>query len=173
MHRDSLFSESVSSAYIAGDLFHKLIRLGLSAAVCHDPHIMADTQRAGKKGETFLFFVSHSGESEVLLDCCRMVLEQGGESLAITSYPHSTLSELTSIQLLSSTNEMNYRPDAMTSRILQLVIIDLLTIVLTFKLGNRGIEAIAGSQIAVGPSEKIESKETETMGKIKKSMHYR
>jgi len=137
-----------SSAYIAGDLFHKLIRLGLSAAVCQDPHIMAIHSAQAKMGDLFIF-VSHSGESEVLLDCCRMVLEQGGEAAAITSYPHSTLSELSQIQLLSSTNEMNYRPDAMTSRILQLVIIDLLTIILTFKLGNRGIEAIAGSQIAV------------------------
>lgn len=137
-----------SSAYIAGDLFHKLIRLGFSACVCHDPHIMAIHSAQAKEDDLFIF-VSHSGESEVLLDCCQMVREREGIPIAITSYPHSTLSELTKIQLLSSTNEMNYRPDAMTSRILQLVIIDLLTIVLTFKLGDRGIEAIAGSQIAV------------------------
>ena len=37
----------------------------------------------------------------------------------------------------------------MTSRILQLVIIDVLTIVLTLKKGQSGIDAVGRSQVAV------------------------
>ncbi len=137
-----------SSGYIAGDLFHKLIRLGINAVVCHDPHIMAIHSAQTKKGN-LVICVSHSGESEVILDCAREGKQRGSRLVAMTSYPHSSLAETSDLNLFSSTSETNYRPDAMTSRILQLVIIDLLSIVLTLRKGKVGIDAIGRSQVAV------------------------
>ena len=142
-----------SSAYIAGDLFHKLIRLGLNAGVSHDPHIMAIQSAQATPGD-LLVCVSHSGESEVILESTRIAKDRGASVLVLTSYPRSSLSKISDVQLLSSTSETSYRPDAMTSRILQLVIIDLVTIAITLKLGKTGIDAVARSQVAVAQQKR-------------------
>ena len=137
-----------ASGYIAGDLYHKLIRLGIHALVSHDPHIAAIHSAQIDSGD-LLICVSHSGESEVILDCAGECRSRGGRVVALTSYSHSSLATVADMKLLSSSPETNYRPDAMTSRILQLVIIDVLTIVLTLKKGQSGIDAVGRSQVAV------------------------
>lgn len=142
-----------SSAYIAGDFFHKLVRLGLDVVSCNDPHVMAIHSSHVNPGDLCIA-VSHSGESDVIISSAQTVKKRGGDIVAITSYPHSTLAGIADWQLLSSTNETNYRPDAMTSRILQLVIIDVLTVTLTRQLGQNGIDAIARSQVAVARLKK-------------------
>lgn len=142
-----------SSSYIAGDLFHKLIRLGLNASTCSDSHIISIQCSQSAKDDVYIF-VSHSGESDVITNSAESVKMEGVIIVSITSYLHSTLAKLSDYTLISSTNEMKYRPDAMTSRIIQMVIIDVLTVALTIRLGKRGVDSIARSQIAVAKQKK-------------------
>lgn len=142
-----------SSSYIAGDLFHKLIRLGLNASTCSDSHIMSIQTEQSLLGDLFIF-VSHTGESHIIVQNADVAKKGGVGVLSITSYCHSSLAKLSECTLISSTNEMNYRPDAMTSRIIQLVIIDVLTVALTIRLGKSGVDSVARSQIAVAKQKK-------------------
>ena len=142
-----------SSSYIAGDLFHKLIRLGLNASTCSDSHIMSIQTEQSLLGDLFIF-VSHTGESHIIVQNADGAKNGGVGVLSITSYRHSSLAKLSDCTLISSTNEMNYRPDAMTSRIIQLVIIDVLTVALTIRLGKSGVDSVARSQIAVAKQKR-------------------
>ena len=142
-----------SSAYIAGDLYHKLIRLGIDAVTSHDSHIMAIHSANAGAGD-LIVCVSHSGESEAIIECTDLAKPHGATIMCLTSYPNSTLAKKADLSLLSSTTETTFRPDAMTSRILQLVIIDVLTITATLRRGDAAIETIGKSQVAVARQKK-------------------
>lgn len=137
-----------SSAYIAGDLYHKLIRLGINAVTSHDPHIMA-IHCANASERDLVVCVSHSGESQAILECTELAKPRGAAVICLTSYPNSSVAKRSDVRLLSSATETTFRPDAMTSRILQMVIIDFLTIALTLQLEPVSIESIGRSQVAV------------------------
>ncbi len=137
-----------ASGYIAGDFFHKLVRLGFKCSFCQDPHLMAIQSSHFERGD-LVICVSHSGESDIILESGMAAKSLGIPLLALTSYPRSSLALAADTVLLSSSAETAYRPDAMSSRILQLTIIDVLTIVLTLKKGQSGIEAVGRSQRAV------------------------
>jgi len=137
-----------ASAFVAGDMYHKFARMGFTAINESDPHLMAilGTHTAAKD---CMVCISHSGESRDILDSVKTAKERGCKVLAITSYAHSTLAVNADITLLSSSNEAKYRPDAMAARIIQLVIIDILSIACTLRLGKTGADRIGQSQLAV------------------------
>ncbi|MCP5514523.1 MAG: MurR/RpiR family transcriptional regulator [Spirochaetales bacterium] len=137
-----------ASAFVMGDMYHKFARLGFNAVKENDPHIMAILGTHTGKSDC-LVCISHSGESKDILDALNAARQRGCRTIGITSYANSTLAANTDITLLSSSNETRYRPDAMVSRIIQLVIVDILTIACTFRLGKKGIAGIEESQLAV------------------------
>ena len=142
-----------SSGYIAGDLFHKLLRLGLDVVTFIDPHIQA-ISCAHMKSDDLLISISHSGETLSILDCLNSAQEQGSKTISITSFPNSTLSMKSDITLLSCSNETKFRPDAQKSRILQIIITDIITVLLTAKLEHKAIDNINSSQLAVARMKK-------------------
>ena len=137
-----------ASFYIAGDLYHKLSKLGISAAAESDEQMISLLSSHTGQNDT-LVLVSHSGESRTILESARVSKDKGARVCAITSYPHSTLAELADRVLLSSSSETKHRPDAMLSRIIQLAIIDMITIRATFMKGESAIAAIRRSRMAV------------------------
>lgn len=142
-----------SSTYVAGDLHHKLIRLGLNAIYYQDVHIQAIITSHMKKGD-LLISISHSGETTTIIDCTKIAKNCGAHTLSITSFPKSSLANISDSVLLSCANETKFRPDAQTSRILQIVIIDIITVFLTTRLKDKGLESINSSQLAVAQLKK-------------------
>jgi DNA-binding MurR/RpiR family transcriptional regulator len=137
-----------ASFYIAGDLYHKLSRLGIRAITESDDQMIALLTAHTGPLETFVL-VSHSGESSTILDCAREAKRNGATVCALTSYAHSTLAGLSDFVLLSSSSETKYRPDAMLSRIIQIAIVDVISISALLQMGSRAKEAIVRSQRAV------------------------
>lgn len=149
MKSDRIFFFGVgASSAIALDAFHKFSRLGLKASFCSDSHIMSILS-AHTATTDLMVAVSHSGESREILDAVKLARANGTKVVAITSYPNSTLTRLSDEVLLSSTNETRYRSDAMVSRIIQLVIIDILYVALVLKLGPEAIDKVNKSRLAV------------------------
>jgi len=102
----------------------------------------------GKPGEVVLAF-THSGESREILDCAELAKQNKVPIIVVTSYPNSSITKYASILLLSSTNEMRFHSDAVISRIIQLVIIDILQTNILLRLGEQGIVNLNKSRIAV------------------------
>jgi DNA-binding MurR/RpiR family transcriptional regulator len=146
--RRILFFGVGASGIIAKDAFHKFSRIGLNVFNCDDSHIM-NIVCAHTVPSDLLFIVSHSGESIEDLDCIDIAKENGAKVVALTSYIHSTITEVADAVLLSSTNETKYRSDAMVSRIVQLVIIDILYVKLILKMGPSSIKRVNRSRLAV------------------------
>lgn len=141
-----------ASAAPAYDLHHKLIKLGLNAEFSHDPHMINILCGNLKSGDLLVVF-SHSGESREVLDAARIARSAGCPLAAITSYGRSSLALLCDHVLLSSSRETRYRSDAMTSRIIQMTIIDMIYISLAISMGDDALESIDRSRVAVAKNK--------------------
>lgn len=143
-----LFFGVGASGIIATDAYHKFLRLGLNVNICTDSHMMS-ILGAHTTQSDLIFAVSHSGESRELMDAIELAKENDTKVVVITSYANSTITKFADVVLLSSTNETMYRSDAMVSRIIQLVIIDILYVGLVLKQGTSAIKKVNQSRLAV------------------------
>jgi len=141
-----------ASAAIAFDLHHKLLKLSLSTSFSHDPH-MINIMCGNLTEKDLLITFSHSGESREMLDAVRIACENGCKVAAITSYPRSSLALAADWVVLSSSKETKFRSDALTSRIIQICITDMLYISLALKMGAPALESITRSRVAVAKNK--------------------
>lgn len=137
-----------ASGAVAMDAFHKFLRLGLNVSVFTDNHLMS-IGCAHATPNTTVLAITHSGESRDILEAVGLAQEAHAHIVAFTSYQHSSVTKLAECVLLSSSNETKFRSDAMTSRILQLVIIDMLYVSIVLKLGKSAVRSLNKSRLAV------------------------
>lgn len=137
-----------ASGMIAADAGHKFLRLGMPVTTYNDSHMMSIQCAHLRPGDLVAAF-SHSGESREILDAMALAKEGGATLAAVTSYPRSSLARLADIAVLTPSRETAYRSDAMTSRILQMVIIDILYVSVVLKIGPEGVKRLNASRIAV------------------------
>ena len=137
-----------ASFCMAYDMYHKLMRLGISSQVTNDTHMM-NILCSRLTADDMLICFSHSGESREVLDALRIAQQGGAYTVAITSYKNSTATVLADCCILSSSHETHYRADSMTSRILQLGIIDMLYILLVLHDRDKRQAEINKSRLAV------------------------
>lgn len=148
-----IFVVGVGSSYaIAYDFAHKLLKLGMHVHSCNDAHIINITCRT-LGPESLLIAVSHTGESREILTGVACAEIAGCPVCGITSFPSSSLAKKSAVTLISSSLETEYRSDAMTSRIIQLCIIDMLYIRLALLGGERTLERIGASRLAVAQNK--------------------
>ncbi len=139
----------VGASYcMAYDLYHKLMRLGISSQVTNDTHMMNILCSRLTENDMLICF-SHSGESREILEALRIAKKGGAGTVAVTSYKNSTATVLADCSILSSSYETHYRADSMTSRILQLGIIDMLYILLVLHDRDKRQAEINRSRLAV------------------------
>lgn len=137
-----------ASGVVAIDAFHKFLRLGFNVSYYNDTHFMS-IACANADANMLVVAISHSGESRDILEAVKLAKDNRAKVVAVTSYAHSSVSRLADVVLLSSSNETKYRSDAMVSRILQLVIIDILYVTVVLNLGHKGIDTVNKSRLAV------------------------
>lgn len=143
-----LFCGVGASGVIAIDAYHKFLRLGFTVSYYNDTHFMS-IACANADEHTLVVAISHSGESRDILDAVELAKQNKGKVVALTSYTRSSVTKLADFVLPSSSNETKFRSDAMVSRILQLVIIDILYVTIVLKLGSKGIDTVNKSRLAV------------------------
>jgi DNA-binding MurR/RpiR family transcriptional regulator len=144
------FIIGVGSTYaVAYDFYHKLSKLGICAFCSSDPHMININSGNMGKDESVLIAISHSGESREILDGADLAKQNGCPVFGITSFQNSSLAKAADAFLLSSSLETNYRSDALTSRILQFCIIDMVYIRLALLGGKEFMDKISASRLAV------------------------
>lgn len=114
-----------SSAPVAEDLGYRLLRLGREVKVVTDSHIQA-VSAAMADPDTAVVTVSHSGSTVETVLATRLAREAGARTIGITRMGTSPLARHCEIILYTIANETRYRPEAMSSRVAQLAIIDTL-----------------------------------------------
>lgn len=141
-----------ASASIASDMYHKMIKLGLNTVYCNDPHLI-NILSMNLTAKDYMIVFSHSGESREVLDAISLAKEQKCKVGAVTSYSKSTLANRADCVICSSSLETKFRSDAMTSRIIQLVIIDIIYVSIVTKIGEDIFPQIYKSRLAVAKNK--------------------
>src|SRR3954467_11558389 len=113
------------SNVVAMDAFHKFVRTGIKAFAFIDTHFQL--MSASQLGENDVAVViSHSGTNKDTLNVLKTAKKNGAKTIGITSYPKSPICQYSDVALFTSSEETEYRSEALSSRIAQLSIIDAL-----------------------------------------------
>lgn len=113
------------SAIIAMDAYHKFLRTGINTSAFPDTHFQLMSASLLTKGDTAVV-ISHSGSNRDTLNILALAKEQGAGTIAITSFPKSPIAQQADVALFTSSSEIQYRSEALASRIAQLSLIDAL-----------------------------------------------
>lgn len=119
-----LFGQAASSL-TAQDLQQKLARIGCSASHSADPHL-ALTAASLRTADDVVIAFSHGGETQEVVRAVEVARDAGALSVAVTSAPDSTLALSADAVLLTHAQESPFRMAAMSSRIAQLALVDIL-----------------------------------------------
>ena len=103
----------------------KLARIGCSVAHSADPHLALTTASLRTSDDVVIAF-SHGGETQEVVRAVEIARDAGALSVAITSAPDSTLALAADIALITHAQESPFRMAAMSSRIAQLALVDIL-----------------------------------------------
>jgi DNA-binding MurR/RpiR family transcriptional regulator len=132
-----------SSTPIALDLYQRLLRLGIRATICSDPHILTVITTNLEPGAV-LFGVTYSGQSRDLVDALKAVKGREATRIVLTSNAGAAAARLADILLISAVPEMAAR-ETVATRISQLAIVDVLCTALTMR--HRKGDAVALGQL--------------------------
>lgn len=147
-----MFYGSGGSSVIAMDAHHKFLRLGLTSIYESNSHF-AIIRSTHLSSDDVLVLISHTGDSREVLECAQNAREAGCKIIGLTSYVNSELSSVADIVIYSSTNDLAHYTDAMVSRLIQLVVMDMLFIAVSLRAGADGKAAIEKSRDAIARSK--------------------
>jgi DNA-binding MurR/RpiR family transcriptional regulator len=136
-----------SSASIAYDAQFMLSVLGLNCVFTTDPHTNAVILSGTRQGDVVLC-ISHSGESKDVVVPVEKA-KPWAKIIAITGHADSSLARIADVAIVTFSEEMSYRTDAMASRIVQLGIVDILFTSLAVRMGPEGLDRLNKSRQSV------------------------
>lgn len=119
-----LFGQAASSL-TAQDLLLKLSRIGFSVAHSADPHLAVTTAALRSVDDVAIAF-SHSGETRETVRALEVARDAGALAVAVTNVEDSSLALAADVVLLTHAHESPFRMAAMSSRIAQLALVDVL-----------------------------------------------
>lgn len=139
---------SGGSLAIAQDAYHKLLRLGLPVSCDSNFHIALIKAKSLQPGDAAIL-ISHTGESQDLLACVEQAKQQNATVIALTGYLNSTLAQKADYVFYSSCINQEYYTDAMTSRLTQLTILDMIYLTTRLRMGEEGLQNITRAKEAI------------------------
>ncbi|WP_050183146.1 MurR/RpiR family transcriptional regulator [Domibacillus robiginosus] len=135
------------SMVIAMDAYHKFIRTGIKAFSFVDSHyqLMSASQLTERD---VAVVISHSGTNKDTINILKTAKKNGAKTIGITGYPKSFIGQNVDVALFTSSEETDFRSEALSSRIGQLSIIDALYVnimVLNKYNANKALDKIRNS----------------------------
>ena len=142
-----------ASLLVAHDLQLKLMRLDIDCQMSHDLHsqlLSASNLRAGD----LAIVVSYSGMTEDVLRCARVARQSGATIVSITRGSFaSPLVDLSDVVLGVAATELVVRSGAMSSRIAQLNVVDVLFTTYLSRNYEKSMERLSSNWIKKGASD--------------------
>ncbi|MDT2547647.1 MurR/RpiR family transcriptional regulator [Enterococcus avium] len=130
------------SEIVATDAYHKFLRSPISVGHSTDYHIQL-MEASLLTDEDCAVFISHSGKSKETIHMAEAVKKAGTKVIIITSQANSPLAKLGDVVFISISEEIEFRSEALASRIAQLSIIDSLYVILMFYNSKNAQETIS------------------------------
>jgi RpiR family carbohydrate utilization transcriptional regulator len=123
-----------NSGVVAQDAQHKFFRLGLHSIAYSDGHMQVMSASILQKGDCVLI-ISNSGRTRDLMDACDIARKNGATTIVITA-SGSPLASAGHIHLSADHPEGFDRYSPMVSRLLHLLIIDVLATTVALRIGS-------------------------------------
>lgn len=114
-----------SSGLVALDASNKFGRIGKNVVASSDPHTQYITATSLRKGDAVVL-ISYSGETKDTVSIAQKIRSAGIDVISITKIGPSTIADLANIRLYTSSTETFMRSGAMSSRMCQMFLIDVL-----------------------------------------------
>jgi len=128
-----------NSGIVAQDAQHKFFRLGVNALAISDGHVQVMSATMLQPGDCVVI-ISNSGRSRDLIDVAEIARKKGATTIVITASgsPLAQIGQTGSNQiLLAADHPEDYdRYSPMVSRLLHLIVIDILTTGVALRLGS-------------------------------------
>jgi DNA-binding MurR/RpiR family transcriptional regulator len=137
------------SGLVGAELQFCLHRIGIAAWSWTDVHDGLSSSATLTSGDVALG-ISHSGEARETIEILAEARSHGATTVALTSFPRSPLAELADLVLLTAIQSTPFRPDALSARHPQLVVLDLLSIAVAQRLPDSVHPSAATTARAVG-----------------------
>jgi DNA-binding MurR/RpiR family transcriptional regulator len=139
---------SASSGLAAQDLQQKLRRIGYLANAWTDSHL-ALTSAAVLPATAVAIGFSHSGETDETISAIETASRTGAFTVAVTNFPDSPLAQTADAALITASRETRFRYGAMSSRMAQLIIVDVIFIGVAQRRPESVSAALAATLAAV------------------------
>ncbi len=124
-----------NSGIVAQDAQHKFFRLGLNTIAYSDGHMQVMSASMLQPGDCVVI-ISNSGRTRDLIDACDIARKRGATALVITC-SGSPLASAGHIHLTADHPEGYDKYSPMVSRLLHLLIIDILATTVALRMGER------------------------------------
>lgn len=122
-----------ASAAVCSDAQHKFYRLQISAAAYSDPHMQTISAVSMSKSDVVVA-ISQTGRTKDLLHTAKLVREAGA-TLVTLCPSHTPLAEIATIPIHIDIEEDKDLSTLMSSRVMHLVVIDILAVGVAMRLG--------------------------------------
>jgi DNA-binding MurR/RpiR family transcriptional regulator len=136
------------SALVGAEMQFCLHRIGVAAWAWTDVHNGLTSSALLRPGDVALG-ISHSGQTRETIEMIAEAGSHGATTIALTSFPRSPLAEVADIVLLTAAQATTFRPDALSARHPQLVVLDLLYIAVAQRTHERAHAAFQVTARAV------------------------
>jgi DNA-binding MurR/RpiR family transcriptional regulator len=136
------------SALVGEELQFSLHRIGIAAWAWTDIHNGLASAALLGPGDVALG-ISHSGQTRETIEMIAEAGSHGATTIALTSFPRSPLADVADTVLLTATQATTFRPDALSARHPQLVVLDLLYIAVAQRTHERSHAAFQRTARAV------------------------
>lgn len=130
-----------ASGIVANDFLQKLLRIGLPSSFTPDTDLQV-TAAASLKPTDVAFVVSYSGENAGMVEVAKQASLRGATVISLTMDSANTIRSIATIKLLVPASEKIYRQAAVTSRINQLTVVDILYSIIVSRNLDTSIAAI-------------------------------
>ncbi len=137
-----------NSASVATDASHKFLRAGLNAVAYSDNHMQVIAASHLEKNDVAIG-ISHSGSSKDIVDALRLAKAQGATTIAITNSGKSPILKVTDIPLFTSADETEYTILGLSSRLVQLAIINVLYHYIVLNRSEKAVQSIKETEHAL------------------------
>ena len=141
------------SNIIALDGQHKFLRIGFLPLAFSDSNVQLMSAVTLGPGDVVIA-ISHSGASEATIEMVEFASKAGAKIITITDYNRCPILKHSDVQLFTSSSETAFKPEALSSRIAELSIIDSLFVGTVMKRYTESFEYIKMTRAALD-SKKI------------------
>ena len=129
-----------NSGIVAQDAQHKFFRLGLNTIAYSDGHMQVMSASMLRPGDCVVV-ISNSGRTRDLMDACDIARKNGATTITITA-SGSPLAAAGHIHLAADHPEGYDRYSPMVSRLLHLMIIDILATCVALRIGSANLQPL-------------------------------